>query len=148
MALLIKLPTVVPALLSYNSWIISPPLRSSCVILLCHPAGTLYRQPQIGPRSRYFSIDTNSVLAKSISKNCFINELHYLVILLFVFVFHIVALLLESQFTHTVYNCIYAANKKGTWHFEMDCEWNFNSQTSNDFLQNLIIRTKYFLAHG
>ena len=68
-----------------------------------------------------------------------------------IFVFHRVALLLESRFTHTVYTSVYATIKKGVWHFEMDCEWNFKSQTSNKFFaesnnQNELfscIRTKH-----
>ena len=57
-ALLLKLPTVPPRLLSYHSWIISPPLRPSCVILLRLPAGTLRWLPQTN--SRYFSINPNA----------------------------------------------------------------------------------------
>ena len=57
-ALLIKLPTDPPRLLSYHSWIISPPLRPSCVILLRLPAGTLCWLPQT--KSHYFSINPYS----------------------------------------------------------------------------------------
>ena len=135
MALLIKLPTVLPLLLSYHSWIISPSLRSSCVIVLRLPAGTLYGRPQTGPMSRYFSIDTNSVLAKSILKNMFIMNCIIWSLCCLFFVFHRVALLLEAKFTRTVYTRIYAAIKKGTWHFEMDCKWNFKSQTWNNFFE-------------
>ena len=57
LALLIKLPTVLPRLLSYHSWIISPPLKPSCVILV---RILLYGLPHTEHMSNYFSIDSNS----------------------------------------------------------------------------------------
>ena len=79
MALLIKLPTVPPRKLFYHSWIISPPLRPSCVILLHLPAGTLCWLPQTGHKSRCFSIDSNlDYLCAGDSLEDYLKEqLHY-----------------------------------------------------------------------
>ena len=40
---------------------------------------------------------------------------------------------MESRFTYTVYTHVYTINKIGLGHFEMDCEWNFKSQTLKHF---------------
>ena len=64
------------------------------------------------------------------------------------FVFHSVALLLGSRFIHTAYTCVYTIIKIGAGLFEMDCEWNFKSQTLKKNFQNQIMRTNFFLAHG
>ena len=107
-ALLLKLPTVPPRLLSYHSWIISPPLRPSCVILrpscvilLRLPAGTLRWLPQTN--SRYFSINPN---VDYLCAGDFLEE--YLkaspLLLALLLFFHRVVLLLESKFTHKLYN--------------------------------------------
>ena len=78
-ALLIKLPTVSPRLLSYHSWIILPPRRPSCVILLRLPAGTLCWLPQTGHKSHYFSIDPNSnyLCAGDFLEEYLKEQLHY-----------------------------------------------------------------------
>ena len=76
-ALLLKLPTVPPRLLSYHSWIISPPLRPSCVILLRLQASTLLWLPQTN--SRYFSINPNAdyLCAGDFLEEYLKEQLHY-----------------------------------------------------------------------
>ena len=78
-ALLIMLPTVPSRLLPYQSWIIAPPLRPTCVILLRLPAGTFCWQPQTGHKSRYFSIHPNSdyLYAGDFLEEYLEEQLHY-----------------------------------------------------------------------
>ena len=129
MALLIKLPTVLPRLLSYHSWIISPPLQPICVNLLHLLASTLCGLPQTGHKSRYFSIDSNSnyLCARRVPQRT-------ASLLVTLFVFHRVALLFELRFTHTVYTRVYTITKIEAGLFEIDCKWNFKSQTFENFL--------------
>ena len=84
------------------------------------------------------------MLAKSISKNCFTNEL-YCVSSHFVCLFFIdCAPIGVTVYTHSLYSCTI---KKGVWPFEMDCEWNFKSQTMNNFIAESNNQNEFFSLH-